>query len=73
MHPTPANLEDQQYGSMEKVNPHPRIPKKGSTKECSNYWTIGTDFAMLARSCLNGGSEVRLGTGTKTARCPNWV
>ena len=35
-----ANLEDPAVATvLEKVNLTP-IPKKGSTKECANYWTI---------------------------------
>ena len=35
-----ANLENSEVATgLEKVSIHP-IPKKGSTKECSNYWTI---------------------------------
>ena len=35
-----ANLENSAVATgMEKVNIHP-IPKKGSTKECLNYWTV---------------------------------
>ena len=36
----PANLEKSAVATgLEKVNYHP-IPKKGNTKECSNYLTI---------------------------------
>ena len=35
-----ANLENPVVATgLEKVNPHPTIPKKGSTKEYSNHWT----------------------------------
>ena len=35
-----AYLEDSALATgLEKVNPHPN-PKKGSTKECANHWTI---------------------------------
>ena len=35
-----TNLEDLAVTTgLEKVNPHPN-PKKDSTKECSNHWTI---------------------------------
>ena len=35
-----ANLENSEVATgLEKVSIHP-IPKKSSTKECSNYWTI---------------------------------
>ena len=35
-----ANLEDPAAATgLEKVSLHP-VPKKGSTKECSNHWTI---------------------------------
>ena len=35
-----ANLENPIVATgLEKVNPHPTIPKKGSTKEYSNHWT----------------------------------
>ena len=35
-----ANLKDPVVATgLEKVNPHPTIPKKGSTKEYSNHWT----------------------------------
>ena len=35
-----ANLEHPAVATgLEKVNPHP-FPKKGSTKECPNHWTV---------------------------------
>ena len=35
-----AYLEDSALATgLEKVNPHPN-PKKGSTKECANHWTV---------------------------------
>ena len=35
-----ASLEDPAVATgLEKVNPHP-FPKKGSTKECPNHWTV---------------------------------
>ena len=35
-----ANLEDPAVATgLEKVSPHP-TSKKGSTKECTNHWTV---------------------------------
>ena len=35
-----ANLEDPAVATgLEKVSPHPNS-KKGSTKECTNHWTV---------------------------------
>ena len=36
-----ANLQDQAVATeLEEVNSLIPLPKKGSTKECSNYWTV---------------------------------
>ena len=43
----PANLEHSAVATgLEKVSFIP-IPRKGSTKECSNYWTI----ALILHAC----------------------
>ena len=54
-----TNLEDLAVTTgLEKVNPH-RNPKKDSTKECSNHWTIAlishatkVRQSQIAHSCL---------------------
>ena len=54
-----TNLEDLAVTiGLEKVNPHPN-PKKDSTKECSNHWTIALIShaskirqSQIAQSCL---------------------
>ena len=47
-----ANLENPIVATgLEKVNPHPTIPKKGSTKEYSNHWTT---------ACISHASKVML-------------
>jgi len=35
-----ANLENQQWSQVWKRSIPIPIPKKGSTKECSNHWTV---------------------------------
>ena len=50
-----AYLEDSALATgLEKVNPHPN-PKKGSTKECANHWTVAlishTSKVMLKILC----------------------
>ena len=41
---TSANLEDPAVATVWKRSIPIPIPKKGSTKECSNYWTIALIF-----------------------------
>ena len=52
-----ASLEDTTMATgLEKVNPHLMpVPKKGSTKECTNHWTIALiSYAskVMVKSCM---------------------